>query len=161
MTEKIEKSRSLTTYQFFEIVQIEYICALLRSRIYTRSKDKQYWLRVPEGKKQKIEEISIRNNNMANIFTDSDMLSALERRIYRENTYPIFIYKDDIHRSTQEYFDMLCYYSKGAEVRFDFGNGQEIGQIVNYKPFDESASVQLLQTKEIIEVPVIYLARVL
>ena len=139
---KKPKTRFLSTYEFFEIIQIEYICSVLRARIYTKPKDKEYWNKVAEGKKQTIESIVSRNKGLPDIFTDSDLEAALNRRVFRESTYPIFCYRDEEMKLNQEYFDLLYYYSKGVAVRFDIGNGVQIGKVKNYQPFDKYVTLE-------------------
>lgn len=156
-----ENSRRLSTYQFFEIVQIEYICATLRARIYLRPKDKEYWNRVANGKRQVIEDISSRNHDMPTIFTDSDLMAALERRVYRENTFPLFVYKNEEHKLSQEYLDLLNYYSKGSEIRFETDGIQYIGIIKKYKPFDKNITITLIGTEEEMDIEVDRVARIL
>ena len=153
-------SRPLSTFQFFEIIQIEYICALLRSKIYVHSKDKEYWARVAEGKRAKIEQIVDRNPGLPSIFSDSDLENALSRRVYRDTTYPIFIYRDEEHRLSQEYLDLQYYYYKDTDVRYDIGLGVKVGKIKSYKPFDSFVCV-LTTEKEEIRVPVDKIARIL
>lgn len=158
MREK-KKTRYLSTYEFYEAVQIEYICCVLRARIYPKPKDKEYWNRVAEGKKNTIESISSRNGNLPSIFTDSDLLSALQRRVYREETYPCFVYKDESHKLSQEYFDLLYYYYKGVEVRFDIGLGVQIGKVCKYTPFDKKI---LIDCKgEQVQIPVDKVVRII
>lgn len=136
------KTRFLTTYEFFEIVQIEYICSILRARVYPKPKDKEYWNKVAEGKKRTIETIANRNR-LPSIFTDSDLEAALSRRVYRENTFPIFCYRDEEQKLNQEYFDLLYYYSKGIDVRFDIGNGIQVGKVKQYTPFDKNLTIEV------------------
>ena len=152
------KSRHLTTYEFFEVIQIEYLCAQLRARIYPKPHDKTFWNRVAEGKKQTIESIASRNR-LPSIFTDSDQESALSRRVYRENTYPIFTYRDEQARLNQEYFDLLYYYDVNTDVRFVFDGEQLIGKVKNYKPFDKNIVVDV-EGKEY-QVPISIVSRIL
>lgn len=155
---KKTKTRFLTTYEYFEVIQIEYICCVLRARVYTKPKDKDYWNKVAEGKKETIKKIAERNN-LPSIFDDSDLEAALNRRVFRESTYPIFIYKDEEQKLSQEYFDLLNYYSKGSDVRFDLGAGQQVGKVKSYKPFDKFVVVEV--DSEEIKVEVTKLIRIL
>lgn len=136
------KNRTLSTYEFFEQIQIEYIVAILRARIYTLPHDKKYWNRVAEGKKVTIESITEKNQGLPNIFTDSDLKAALERRVYNDSTYPNFTYRDEDHKKVQEYFDLLHYYAKDSDVRFDIGLGIQHGKVKMYKPLDKFVVVK-------------------
>lgn len=128
-----KSSRYLTPYQYFEVVQIEWIVAELRRKIYVKKEDREFWKKVAEGKRVTIENISQRNR-LPNIFTDLDLLSSLERRIYREETYPLFIYKDEETKLSQEYLDLLYYYYPNTEVSFLHHSGEwYVGKVVSYK----------------------------
>src|SRR5574343_30651 len=140
MSKQQDKPRKLSTYEFFEIVQVEYICCRLRAKIYTRPKDKDYWNKVAEGKRRTIEEIADRNK-LPSIFSDIDVEAALRRRVFRENTYPVFVYKDENQRLTQEYWDLLYYYNEGTHVRYETETGIEVGIVHAYKPFDKFVQV--------------------
>lgn len=135
------KSRPLSPYQFFEVVQIEYICAVLRARIYQGVKDRTYWNRVAEGKKVKINEIADRNS-LPSIFTDSDLMDTLSKRVYVEGTTPCFVYKNEDHKLQQEYYDFYYYYSVGKEVRFLLDSEMVVGVIKSYKTFSQNIEVE-------------------
>jgi hypothetical protein len=137
----MNSSRPLTPYQFFEVVQIEYICAVLRSRIYVAKKDKEYWSRVAEGKKRKVEEIATRNH-LPSIFTDSDLNDTLEKRVFIEGSHPAFVYRDEKHKVDQEYYDLYFYYGKGREVRFLHEDEMVVGKITQYKVFGKTIKVE-------------------
>lgn len=154
------KTRNLTTFEFFEVVQVEYICAILRSRIYIHPKDKSYWARVADGKREVIDSIALRNH-LPSIFTDSDLEATLSRKIYRENSHPLFCYKDDKQKEDQEYYDLLYYYSKGSECRFDNDGETMVGKIVKYTPFDKIALVQLKSSETTVEIEIENLTRIL
>ena len=154
-----KKSRFLSTYELFEVLQIEYLCCILRARIYPKSKDKDYWNRVAEGKKTTILSISNRNHDLPNIFTDSDLESALSRRIYRENTYPTFVYRDETHKQNQEYLDLCYYYNKGVEVRFTLNDEMKVGKVKNYRPFN--STLEITYEGEDIKIPVSNCVRIL
>ena len=157
---KKHKTRHLTTFEFFEIIQIEYLCTVLRARIYPRTKDKGFWTRVAEGKRQTIESIALRNH-LPSIFTDSDLEAAFQKRIYRDNTYPVFIYKDDEQKINQEYYDLLYYYLVGQDVRYDLGDGVLVGRVLSYIPFNDTLKVLCRETNKEKQVPVSCTVRIL
>lgn len=130
-----KNGRKLTIYQYFEVLQIEYIVANLRSKIYRLAKDKEYWNKVKENKKVKIEEISNRNS-LPNIFSDSSMKEDIERMIFNEYTHPNFHYKDEEQKATQGYYDLLYYYYVGAEVSYNLFGEVKVGKIAIYTPFE-------------------------
>lgn len=130
---KKEKTRHLTIYQFFEILQIEWLVADLRFRIAVKAKDKEYWKKVKEGKKQTIEMLADRNS-LPTIFTDSDLKADFEKRIYGCGNYPNFHYKDEVAKQMQGYWDMVHYYKVGVEVRFEQFSEVRVGKIKEYRP---------------------------
>ncbi len=154
-----KKSRFLSTYELYEVLQIEHICAILRARIYPKSKDKEYWNKVAEGKKTTINTISSRNHDLPNIFTDTDLKAALERRVYRENTYPQFVYRDEEHKQSQEYLDLCYYYNKGTDVRFTLDDEIKVGKVKEYRPF--SSTLLVTYNGEDLKVPVNGCVRIL
>lgn len=140
--------RKLSTYQYFEILQVEWLVSDLRCRIYQNEKDKGYWRRVREGKRVKIESIA-EKNRLPTIFSDDDLKRDLENRIYNDYSYPNFHYKDEVHRQSQGYWDLLNYYSKDSEVRYEFCDEVKVGKIVDYTPFAKEIRIQCVKTNDI------------
>lgn len=155
-----ENRRKLSTYQYFEVLQVEWLVADLRCRIYVNEKDKAYWRRVREGKKAKVENIADKNR-LPTIFTDDALKRELEHRIYNDYTYPNFHYKDEDHKQSQGYWDLQNYYSKGAEVRYDYFGETQVGVVVDYSPFEREMRVQCKKTGEIISMAVSKVMRIL
>lgn len=154
----MNKSRSLSPYQFFEIVQIEYICAILRARIYKSKKDKEFWNKVATGKKVKIEEIAHRNS-LPTIFTDSDLNETLSKRVYIEQGSPCFVYRNEEHKLEQQYYDLYYYYNEGSEVRFLLDTEMVVGSIVEYKVY--GTTIKVKYKEETLVLPVHQVMRVL
>lgn len=147
---KKSKSRAIGIYQYFEILQLEWICSDLRLKIYRRPSDKSHYKKVCEGKRKTIENIA-EKNNLPTIFNDSDFYESLRSRIVRNISYPEFIYKDQDHRQNQEYWDLFYYYHKGVEVRFDLFGESKVGVIKSYKSLSSNITVQVKgETKEVI-----------
>ena len=137
-------SRRLSTYEYFENLQLEYLVCRLRARIYPKPSDKDYWNRTAEHKKEKFCGIAERNF-LQTILTDSDLKEVMERNIFRNFTYPLFLYKDEIQKQNLEYTDLLFYYSKGSEIRILCeGDEIKIGKIEFYKPFSKTLTARLL-----------------
>lgn len=144
---KKEKSRNLSIYEFFEILQKEYVCAILRLKIYTKVKDKEYWKKVAEGKKATIENIA-EKNHLPSIFTDKDLERDIDKKVIRDFGLPNFIYKNEDHKLAQEYYDLLYYYKRGAEVRFELYGETKVGVVKSYKPYQNSIVITTKDTKE-------------
>lgn len=140
---KVLKSRHLSILDFIETLQLEYIVADLRHKIYPKLKDKAYWGRVKEGKKATIQKLA-EKNMLPSIFTDEEMLRTLEQKVYRPVSYPLFTYRDDNHKMEQEYYDFLYYYLKGADVRVDDNGEVLVGKITKeYVPFNTQIFVSI------------------
>jgi hypothetical protein len=127
------KSRKLTTYQYYQILQLEWLVADLRVRIYPAKKDKDFWNRVKEGKERRFVAIA-EKNQLPTILIDDEMRRIFESSIYKLEGPPAFIYKDDLHRQMQEPLDLAYYYSKGTEVRFDNCGEIAVGKVKSYTP---------------------------
>jgi len=142
------QERQLSTYQYFEILQVEWLVADLRCRIFKSEKDQSYWHRVREGKRVKIESIA-EKNKLPTIFTDDDLKRDLEHRIYNDFTYPIFHDIAETHKQKQGYWDLLNYYSKGIEVRYEFCEEVKVGRVVDYTPLAKEIRIQCIKTNDI------------
>lgn len=125
-----KKSRNLSTFQFFEQLQLEYIVAELRKKIYPSVKDKNYYKRVMKFKKEKIEDISTRNT-LPSIFTDLSCKDDLYKRVYNEIGPPTFYYRDEDHKNEFGEQDLANYFLVGSEVKVHRGDdkGISIGRI--------------------------------
>lgn len=155
-----KKSRNISILSYFNILQIEYLQAELRSKIYPKKKDKKYWgERVMEGKKTTIEEIAERNN-IPSIFTDETMLREFQKKIYRDKSYPLFTYRDQEQKEQQEYLDLKYYYYVGSEVRIETLNEVMIGKVSReYTLHDQLVYVEINGKEE--KFPVSEVTRVL
>lgn len=128
-----EKSRNLGVYGFFEALQLEWIVADLRLRLYPKPKDKEYWKKVRDGKKRTIEEIGAKNK-LPTIFTDDQMKADFNSRVFREQSYPNFFYKDENNRLTQQYHDLMHYYAKDSDVRCEILGEIKVGKVKSFSP---------------------------
>lgn len=158
MESKKSKSRNLSIYEFFNVLQIEYIVAELRVRIYPKKKDKDYWSKVKEGKQRIFESIA-EKNHLPTVLTDEEMKRVFEQKVYAPEGFPNFLYKNEENKKAQEPFDLIYYYSKGAEVRYDWFGETKIGKIRSYVPYEETLLIQL--DGEVIELPVQKVTRIL
>lgn len=142
MESKKSKSRNLSVYQFFQILQLEWLVADLRIRIYPKKKDKDYWNKVKEGKRAVIENIA-EKNHLPSIFTDDEMKRDYEQKIYRPKGFPDFKYKDEENRIAQEPLDLLFYYYKGTEVRVEVMGEIKVGKVKSYLPYKEDILLEI------------------
>lgn len=124
----VRKTRNLSIYELFEILQKEYIVCKLRFKIYPYQSHKEYWLRVAEKKKEKILDIAERNK-LPNIFSDDNIKKVIEHSIYGVQGVPNFIYRDDEHRKKQEKWDLINYFFVGSNVRVNVNGKNEVAKI--------------------------------
>lgn len=84
------KSRSLSTAEYFIVIQMEYLQAEFRRKIYFSPKDKKYYDKVITYKKQTIEKIAERNE-LRSIFTSKEKMEEIKKRCFRNgNGFPLF-----------------------------------------------------------------------
>lgn len=156
--DKKSKSRKQTVYEFFQTLQIEWIVADLRSRIYPQSSDKAFWSKVKQGKQVIIENIA-EKNLLPTIFTDSEMKRALENTVYREKGVPKFLYKNEDHERIQKPLDLAYYYAKETDVRFEVFGDQKVGKVKSYIPF--ASTIVVAYDDQEISLPVDEVTRVI
>lgn len=138
---KKPKSRNLSVYEFFQALQLEWIVADLRTRIYPKKKDKEYWAKVKEGKRIIIESIA-EKNHLPTIFSDDEMKRAFETKVYLPSGPPNFIYKDEANKKAQEPFDLTYYFHKGSDVRFEWYQEMKVGKVKSYVTFADRVTVE-------------------
>ena len=133
------KSRHLPLLDLFETLQVEYLVAELRHKIYPKVKDKKYWKeRVMDGKKASIEAIA-EKNHLPTIFTDGEMLRSFEKKVYRDQSLPCFTYRDAEHEQAQSYWDLYYYYAIGSDVRVQVYDETKVGKITKeYIPYKDN-----------------------
>lgn len=144
-SETKKKSRNLGIYQFFEILQLEAIVADLRSKIYPRIKDKNYWKKVYEYKRKTTSEIAERNKiegvELPTIFSDEEVFKSYSAKIFGDGGYPMFLYKDKEQELQQSYYDSQNYYAKGADVLAKVEGEVKIGVVKYYQPNSSTVTV--------------------
>lgn len=124
------KNRSQSFNDFYACLQREYLVAELRYKIYTKEKDKNYYLhREMEGKKQTIEAIASRNN-FPSIFTDEWLYGRYRAEIYNDWGLPNFIYRSEEDRLNRRPKDVVAYFHKGVSVMVKTDEGKQKGIVV-------------------------------
>lgn len=119
------KSRDQKFYEFFLILQKEYIVAELRKKIYPDAIGKAKSEEIMKGKKKKIFDIAMKNS-LKTIFPkmklgteslyDEELRVKLYKEVYGEN-YPNFIYRDENQKMKLGSKDRNCYYMLGCEIK--------------------------------------------
>jgi hypothetical protein len=125
--------KKLTPYEYFVQLQIEYIGIAVRTTIYKKPTNREYWEKIRINKRIKIEEFA-QKNNLKTIFSDGTFRSDIEKLFY-ENGIPNFNYRNEVDEKRQKPFDMLAYYEIGSDVSFllEEDGAQHMGKISSYK----------------------------
>lgn len=132
----MNKSRDLSIVEYFEASQREYIVAELRKKIYPKRSDKTYYHKVMEGKREKILDISDRND-LPCIFNDQDSKKQMYQEVYGAGGLPNFIYRNDKDREEYERYDLEYYYHFEKDVKVKGEDGSIILGKINDVNFDE------------------------
>lgn len=111
-------SRKLNVKELFHILQLEYINCLIRLKIYYRPKDIAFWEKTALHKKSIIQDIALKNN-FYSIFDDEKIMEDYKKKVIREFGIPDFIYKNEDHKSEQEYWDYVNFFSIDSEVEYE------------------------------------------
>lgn len=137
------KTRDLSVFQLFDVLQEEFIVCELRIKIYPMQKHKDYWIDLSQKKKEKILDISKRNF-LPSIFDDKRIKQDFERRIIPDIGYPKFLYKDATQRLIQEKWDLHNYYTRGSEVKVMDDTGRILnGSIISVNLNNRTARIQI------------------
>jgi hypothetical protein len=124
------KSRDISILDYFNTLQHEYFCAELRSKIYTKQSDKDYWKTIMEHKKNKIEDIAIRNK-LKSIFSNNNEYQKVFDKVLHFGI-PDFIYRDFHQKRKLESRDLYFYFQPGSDVKFIHNNIELTGKIKYY-----------------------------
>mgnify|MGYP003661215877 CR=1 FL=1 len=127
-TKTTQKTRHLSIYDFFEVLQLEYLTAELRKRTYGKLKDREYHAKVMKFKKQKVSDISSRNS-LPSIFSCDKTRNYLLAKFHNEHGMPNLTYRDEEEKSRIYQKDRENYFSKGAEVRVFCDSETVVGEI--------------------------------
>jgi hypothetical protein len=146
------KTRDLSYYKYFEQLQLEYIQAEVRKKIYPSLSDKSFYKRVMEGKKEKIEDLAIRNN-LKSIFNNENVKVEKYKLFFNESGLPNFFYRSDQDKTINSDKDKRYYYMVGSEVRVkDLENKEKIGKIDSVSFSTQTASIEFEEGKEFINI---------
>ena len=141
------KTKSLTIYEYFCQLQLEYVVAELRSKIYFRQDDRDYWKSICEKKKKNIENIVLKNN-IPSIFDDPDIRKEYEEKVFLDKNFPNFTYKDEESKNKQIFWDYVNYYARGSEFRCEINGEILVGTIVYYEPYGKTIKVKFANVEK-------------
>lgn len=157
-----DKIRNLSIYEYLQTLQVEYVVAELRRKIYIKKKDILYYTRVIEAKKQKIVDICLRNS-LPSIFNHQQTKELIYREVYREFGYPNFHYKEGFEGVEElQTKDFYHYYVKQTEFKVQVEDGFKVGTLV-FVDYENKkfAQVKLRGEREIISVPLQLITRII
>lgn len=154
------KTRNLSYYKYFEQLQLEYIIAEFRKKIYPSTKDKQYYERVMKGKRDIIDDISIRNS-LKSIFTDKNTKIEKYNQIFNKIGYPNIFYRDERDRENFESKDKIFYYMSGSEFRININGEEKIGVLIFASFKTNTATIRFEKQEEEDIFDLNYLTRIL
>lgn len=162
---KKTKSRNLSIFEFYKILQLECIVSELRTKIYPKIKDKNFWKGVYENKKLTVLDISARNpvNNQSlpSIFSDEEIMADYRKEIFGTGGYPKFIYKNAEQENSQASLDHQCYYNKGVDVTCLYFNEVKLGKVKFHQPLSKTITVSFLDNEQGVELPITDVTRIL
>lgn len=100
--------KNLSAAEYFHVVQQEYLMAEFRRKIYFSPKDKRYYERLMQYKREKIEDIGMRYR-LLSIFNSVDKVNAIHAELFDPLGRPMF------HMSEQ---DWKNYYSVNSDFSY-------------------------------------------
>lgn len=126
-----KQERSLSVLEYLEVLQREYLVADLRRRIYPKPKDKNYFTRVMDRKRKRIEDIASRNK-IPTIFSSDQEMDRVREDVYGPNGYPQFTYRDLEEEQELKYKDFKYYYRTNSDVRIQVDDQVLIGKLIDF-----------------------------
>lgn len=138
------KDRNQSLLDFYNSLQKEYIVAELRSKIYPKSKDKKYYRRVMEGKKETIVQISERNH-LPNIFSSADLKESIYNEVSPDWGIPNFTYRNKDTELWMQRNDKLNYYGVGSDFAIRVGDDVVIGRVSDNKRVLNHGEVTIIE----------------
>ena len=100
--------RSLSVAEYFHVIQREYLMAEFRHKIYFSPKDKRYFSRVMEFKREKICDIANRNK-LTSIFTSPEKMRDVRAELFDPLNRPMFAMSPK---------DWMNYYSVNSDFSY-------------------------------------------
>lgn len=100
--------RSLSVAEYFHVIQREYLMAEFRRKIYFSPKDKRYFSRVMEFKREKICDIANRNK-LTSIFTSPEKMRDVRAELFDPLNRPMFVMSPK---------DWMNYYSVNSDFSY-------------------------------------------
>lgn len=141
------KDRNISIAEFLMNLQKEYVISDFRRKVYVSPADRRYYQKVMDFKKEKIDNISERNN-LPTIFTSDEVKKGIYSELFDSLNKPKFNMTED---------DERFYFSYDSE--FILHSKKRIGKLQKVI-FDKNQAVLLLD-EELIHVELTDISRVL
>lgn len=137
-----KKTARLSRLEYLDALQTEYVVTELRKKIYPKKKDRDYLGRVLEGKKEKIQNICMKDG-LPSIFTNDLVRESFYKSIYGEIGYPDFQYKDAENK--QEFYekDFHYYYWSGTDFKVKEVGMVKVGKLISIDRDHSLAHIKL------------------
>ena len=147
----MSKNRHLSSFDYLEILQEEYICNDIRTKIYIRRADKDHYRRVLESKKKKIQSIA-EKNSLSTIFDNEELYKKYWHRVVPIWGIPHFIYNQskDVQEDKFPYKGTLVKYL--IEGQYQYGFTIEVlfeDGLVLITPMNEQEEVQEVHYQDV------------
>lgn len=130
-----KKDRHQSKIDFLESLQIEYFVNDIKSKIYPKQNDRNYYKRVKGHKEEKILNLAFNMGGVVNIFDDE---TEFER--FKSKTYP----KDNLPQFELTEIEKDYYYSENSEIKVNIDNKYKIGILIS-KNFEKNIAIVKLR----------------
>lgn len=142
----MDTKKNLSAAEYFHVVQQEYLMAEFRRKIYFSPKDKRYYERLMQYKREKIEDIGMRYR-LLSIFNSVDKVNAIRAELFDplgrprfhmseqdwKNYYSVnsdFSYRGEVWKLDAVKGDVLTLYNERQEVYADDVSKDEVIRIL-------------------------------
>jgi len=122
--------RQLSIYEYYNQLQLEYLSAEIRSKIYKNESDVKYWQTIMAHKRNKILDIALRNK-LQSIFDSKEKYNELISQILVWGI-PKLQYRDIVQERRLKKRDLYHYFKPGTDVKVKNGSGVLIKKIEWY-----------------------------
>ena len=146
------KDRHQSKISFLESLQKEYFECEIKSKIYLKQSDRNYYKRVMEHKKSKILNLSFNMGGVVNIFDSDNEFELVKRSVYPENNLPKFDLTD---------VEIDYYYQVDSEIRVDLGSENRVGILISKNSKNNIALVKVRGEQEQRHISLNNIARIL
>ncbi len=146
---QVKKSRNLSLTEYLKTLELEYLMADIRRKIYPNPKDKRYWSKVVQYKEEKIKDIAERNE-LSSVLEDKELRNRLLLSFIPDNQVPIFYYRDQKDKNEYYHKDIKFYYFINVEVKYYHDSKLCIGKIIEVDMSGELLRIESEQ-KEIVK----------